>query len=282
MDASRRSFLASVGAAVGLAGCSGLPESVPSELPIRTPEPRTVPSTGSADAGQPAADGTEPPQERATETAGPPVAETFSDATRARASEVGTSVRESVVTLRGERTLGTGWAVGDGEIVTNSHVVADAATLSLETFDGRTGTAERVGYYEELMPDVALLETDLSVSALPLGSLDDVARGDPLITVGHPGSVGTWIISLGRHLSVREPFDWVLSTVPTDRGNSGGPLVTLDGNVVGVISGSTRPSEGEGVDFSRNETAFTELPEKPSRTTAVTVDALESSLSEWR
>lgn len=292
MDARRRSFLASVGAVVGLAGCSGVSERVSSGLPVRTPEPRMSPSTVGTEAGQPASAGTDANQPASagtdtrpgpeTPTPGPPVDETFGEATRQTASDVGTSVRESIVVLRGDRSLGTGWVVGDGEIVTNSHVVDGDSTLSVETFDGRTGTAERVGFHEDLIPDVALLETDVSAPTLGLGSLNDVSRGDPLITIGHPGSVGRWIISLGRHLSVRDGLDWVLSTVPTDQGNSGGPLVTLDGAVVGVVSGSTSPAGDGRVDFSRNETAFTELPEKPGRTTAVTIDALETSLSEWR
>jgi S1-C subfamily serine protease len=280
MESSRRSFLASVGAVVGLGGCSGFVDRGVTDVTVQTPvEPG---ATDGAGTGQSSPAEPETPPESGRPATGPPVDETFDDVTRARASEVGTSVRESVVKLTTGRSGGTGWLVGDGEIVTNSHVADAAPTLSVETFDGRTGSAQRVGYHEELIPDVALLETDLSGPALPLGSDDDLERGDPLVTVGHPASVGDWIISLGRFLTVREPVNWVLSTVPTDHGNSGGPLLTLDGSVVGVVSGSTRPPAADRVDFSRNETAFTELPEKPEQTTAVTLDALEASLSEWR
>lgn len=273
MDRSRRSFLASVAATAGLSGCSGVIDSAP---------PSTDGSAGAAANPQSATERADSSRSRLTRTDGEPVETEFTRATRERASEVGTSVRESVVVLRDGNRGGTGWFVGEGEIVTNAHVADGSRTLSVETFDGATGTGERVGYHEELQPDLALLETDLSVPPLSLGSLDDLSRGDPLVTVGHPGRLGQWILSLGRYLRVLDGIDWLLSTVPTRNGNSGGPLVTLDGDVVGVVSGATTGTAGNRPDYSRNETAYTELPEIAEQTTSVPVDTLEASLSDWR
>ncbi|MBX0323350.1 serine protease [Halomicroarcula sp. F13] len=276
MEHSRRSFLVSAAAALGLSGCSELSGFEPTS---RRDSGATSGETTNPQAG---GVGTDAPLTPSAGTETEPVQQEFSQATRERASEVGTAVRDSVVVLRDGNAGGTGWVVGEGEIVTNAHVADGSPTLSVETFDGATGTAERVGYHEDLRPDLALLETDLSVPPLSLGNVEDLSRGDPLVTVGHPGRLGQWIISLGRYLRVLDGIDWLLSTVPTQRGNSGGPLVTLDGDVVGVVSGSTTGPESSRPDFSRNETAYTEFPELAERTTSVPVDTLEASLSDWR
>lgn len=276
MEHSRRAFLASAAATLGLSGCVEL-----SELePTTRREPGDAPADGTDRRSGTAA--SDSPLAPSTGTEREPVEQEFSQATRERASEVGTAVRDSVVALRDGNTGGTGWVVGEGDIVTNAHVADGSPTLSVETFDGATGTAERVGYHEDLQPDLALLETDLSVPPLSLGRVEDLSRGDPLVTVGHPGRLGQWIISLGRYLRGLDRIDWLLSTVPTQRGNSGGPLVTLDGDVVGVVSGSTTGPESSRPDFSRNETAYTEFPEIADQTTSVPVDTLEASLSDWR
>ncbi|WP_135302918.1 S1C family serine protease [Haloarcula amylovorans] len=263
MARSRRSVLASLAAAAGLSGCSGVVERLPDDGSALEEQVRTA-----AEAASNQVDGKEPPTEP------------FDDATRERASETGQTVRDSVVVLETDRRRGTGWAVGDGQIVTNAHVVMGAPSMSVETFDETTGTAERIGYYDDMRPDLALLETDVSVPTLSLGDSSDLEYGDPLITVGHPGRLGKWLITLGRFYQRPRGIDWLLSTVPVQQGNSGGPLLTLDGDVVGVVSGST--TGGDQPDFSKNETAFTELPETEGQTTAVPEGTLEESLSEWR
>lgn len=215
----------------------------------------------------------------------PTVSSEFSDETTRRARETGLEARRAVVKLErdaGRGTSGgTGWVVDaeNGRVVTNSHVVNEAASYSVETFDGDTGTAERVGYHRDLQPDVALLETDLDgLTELPTGDHTALETGDPLVTVGHPGSVGDWIISLGRFQAFREGMSWVFSTVPTDKGNSGGPLVTLDGTVVGVVSGSL---SAEDERLSKPDRVFTELPTLEGSTTATDAGTLRESIEEW-
>lgn len=215
----------------------------------------------------------------------PAVSSEFSDGTVRRARETGHEVRRAVVKLEREvgkgRSGGTGWIVDAerGHIVTNSHVVSEAATYSVETFDGDTGTAERVGYHRDLQPDVALLETDLDgLTELPTGDPAALETGDPLVTVGHPGSVGDWIVSLGRFQQFRKGMDLLLSTVPTDEGNSGGPLVTLDGTAVGVVSGSLSADDER---LSKPDRVFTELPRVEGPTTATDAGTLRESIEEW-
>lgn len=229
------------------------------------------------------ADGAEAQQRPPTEET-PTVSSEFSEETAERARETGHEVRRAVVKVRQDRGRGqaeaTGWVLDAdrGHVVTNSHVVRSGETFTVETFDGETGAAERIGYHRDLEPDVALLETDLGgLPDLPTGDSTALETGDPLLTVGHPNSAGEWIITLGRFRTHREGIDWLLSSVPGDRGISGAPLVTLAGDVIGVVSGSTRDAEP----LSKPDEVFTELPAPEQSTIAVPVETLLEAVEGW-
>ncbi|MFC7047065.1 S1C family serine protease [Halobacteriaceae archaeon GCM10025711] len=206
----------------------------------------------------------------------------FPEDVREQAQATGTTVQESVVLVReaGGHTGGTGWVLDDGRVVTNAHVVAGATEFTLETFDGETASATREGYHEDLRPDVGLLSTDLSdVPALSTGSSSTLDEGDPVVQVGHPATVGQWVISLGRFVRREPRLDWLLSDVPTRRGNSGSPLVTLDGAVVGVTSGSTQLGANQTV--SRPTTVYESFPESSALTASVPVETVDESVARW-
>jgi S1-C subfamily serine protease len=201
-----------------------------------------------------------------------------------QAETMARDARNGIVTIRGESgSSGTGWILDSdqGHIVTNSHVVADSESFSIETFEGATGSATRVGYHEDLIPDVALLETNLNgLQEFSVGDESTLDKGDPLLTIGHPGNVGNWIMSIGRHDSYERGFNWLLSTVPTSSGNSGGPLLTVDGDVVGVVSGTT--SMGDARDaHSKSDKLYAELPSSQELTTSTPVSTLIESVNEW-
>ena len=260
MTHSRRSVLAATGAALAgsLAGCAGrlraVGERVESEVGPSFGEPEY--STG---------------QERSD----------FSDETLKRAKAVGTTVQRSVVKIVGSagRRGGTGWVYGDGQIVTNAHVVREGTTYDVTTYEGETVTGERVDFETDMQPDVGLLSAEVSAPALSRGSVDDLESGQPLLTVGHPSGVGEWLISLGRFERYARSVDWVLSTVPARQGNSGGPLVTLDGNVIGLLSGTSTMARDRSL--SKPEEVFTELPEPESYTTGNPISSVESLVDEW-
>lgn len=257
-DLSRRRFLAlaSAGAAGTLAGCSAREEldRIGSELRDVRRQDADLTSDGPAE---------------------------FSDATRQRIRETAIAVRESVVHLSFGRGRGTGWVL-DGEagyLVTNAHVARRSDSFDVETFGGETGRAEPVEYDSDLDPDVALLRTDLSgLEPLSTGDSGDLSKDDPLLTVGHPGQTGKWIISAGRYDRHLERVDWLLSNVPTAQGNSGGPLVSLDGAVVGLVTGTTAPDESP---HSRSDRVFTDLPQV-GLTTAVPVGTVLETVEQWR
>uniref|UniRef100_A0A7D6CR03 Trypsin-like peptidase domain-containing protein n=1 Tax=Natrinema zhouii TaxID=1710539 RepID=A0A7D6CR03_9EURY len=201
-----------------------------------------------------------------------------------QAEAMAKAARESVVTVSGDRAGGTGWVLDatKGHVVTNSHVVTGDESFSIETFGGDTGSATRVGYYREMIPDVALLQTDLDgLQELPTGDESTLRPGDPLVTIGHPGSIGNWIMSMGRHEEYDARFETLYSTVPTSQGNSGGPLLTLEGDVVGIVSGSRVPERGGEGDFSKSEVVYTQLPEPERSTTSAPVETLLESVDEW-
>lgn len=259
MSPSRRSFLASgVALSASLAGCTGRLREVGERLESEVDAP---PSQGSYETGQ----------ENSS----------FSNETLSGAETVGADVQQSVVKVVGSegRRGGTGWVYDDGQIVTNAHVVRQGSSYTVTTFDGETVNAERVAYVSDMQPDVGLLSAEVSAPPLSRGSVDELERGQPLLTVGHPSGIGEWLISLGRFERYEKRVNWVLSTVPASQGNSGGPLVTLDGDVIGMISGTS--TMGQDQSISRSEEVFTELPEQESYTTGNPVSSVESRVAEW-
>lgn len=165
-----------------------------------------------------------------------------------RAGEVGRRVRESVVYLqtdlgRGAHASGTGFAYGDGShVVTNAHNVRESETFDLWTVDGERFDAEVVDHVEDRQPDVALVRADgLDLETLDGGSSDDLEAGQPLLQVGHPTIMGNWIITAGPMAEQRRLDPRLRTHVPGMQGNSGSPLLSLDGEVVGLTYGSTPP-----------------------------------------
>ncbi|WP_458210824.1 S1 family peptidase [Haladaptatus sp. NG-SE-30] len=205
----------------------------------------------------------------------------FSESTRKRASKLGKRVRQSVVKILAGDAVGTGWVIDEGFILTNSHVVMETETVDIETFDERTGAATRVGYQRDLLPDIALLKTSLETPpSLSMATSTDVSKGEPLLSVGHPGNVGDWVMSLGRYVSSNSRTNWLLADIPTADGCSGSPLLTLDGVVVGCIHGTT-PTEHEKKRLNRPESVFTSYPER-SLATAAPAKTITEWVAKWQ
>lgn len=221
----------------------------------------------------------------------PPETGDFDDETRERAKQVGMEIRRAVVVVGsgaqapGRRTQGTGWLYDDGVVVTNSHVVGQIDSLTVETFGGETRDASLLGRVEDMRPDVAALGIgDIPADPLPRGSRDDVGDDQPLVQVGHPGMVGRWAIGLGRFHTYDERFDWLLTTVPSAQGNSGSPLITLDGRVVGLTSGSrSKPGYGPANDYRGDDPpVFADRYPDTDFSTHVPVETVEEQVAGWR
>ncbi|WP_419731028.1 Do family serine endopeptidase [Lichenicola sp.] len=160
-------------------------------------------------------------------------------------------------TPRTVEARGSGFIISaDGFIVTNNHVVKGATSVTVTLDDGTTLKAKVVG--RDAGTDLALLKVKPSakLSFLTLGESDDVQPGQWVIAVGNPfglgGSVTAGIVSArGRDIG-DGPYDSFLQVdAPINRGNSGGPLITQDGRVVGVNTAILSPSGGSiGIGFA--------------------------------
>jgi serine protease Do len=159
---------------------------------------------------------------------------------------------------REQTSLGSGFIISaDGYVLTNDHVVDGADEVKIRLQDRRTFTAKVVG--KDPQYDIALLKMD--ASALPTVTVGDsrsVKRGQWALAIGSPfgldATVTHGIISaVGRNLgSGDQPYTSFIQTdVPINRGNSGGPLFNLQGQVIGVNSQIYSTSGGyQGLSFS--------------------------------
>jgi len=153
-------------------------------------------------------------------------------------------------------SLGSGFIVrADGLIVTNRHVITGARKVHVHLPDGRDLTADIVG--ADALTDIALLRVHAgTLPALRLGSSEEVSVGDAVIAIGNPfglgQSVSAGIVSARARALEDDPYINFLQTdAAINRGNSGGPLLSITGTVVGVTSVIFSPSGGSvGLGFA--------------------------------
>src|SRR6516162_3270987 len=150
---------------------------------------------------------------------------------------------------------GSGFFItGDGYAVTNNHVVDHAKTVEVTTDDGTKYTAKVVG--TDPKTDLALIKVD-GKSDFPFVKFTDQAPrvGDWVVAVGNPfglgGTVTAGIVSArGRDIAGASYGDYLQIDAPINKGNSGGPAVDVNGNVIGVNTAIFSPSGGSvGIGF---------------------------------
>ncbi len=153
--------------------------------------------------------------------------------------------------------LGSGFIINaDGLIVTNRHVIVGARTVRVRLSDSREFPAQVVG--ADAATDIALLRiVDAGpLPALRLGSSEKVAVGDPVIAIGDPFGLGQSVTAgilsaRGRTLDDDPYVDFLQTDAAINRGNSGGPLLSADGTVLGVTSAIFSPNGGSvGLGFA--------------------------------
>uniref|UniRef100_UPI003F83FA62 DegQ family serine endoprotease n=1 Tax=Cupriavidus ulmosensis TaxID=3065913 RepID=UPI003F83FA62 len=137
------------------------------------------------------------------------------------------------------RGVGSGFVISqDGYVMTNAHVVADAETIYVTLPDKREFKAKLIG--SDKRTDVALLKVDATgLPKLPLGDSDKVRAGEWVLAIGSPfgldNTVTAGIVSAkGRDTGDYLPF--IQTDVAVNPGNSGGPLINLRGEVIGINS----------------------------------------------
>jgi len=152
--------------------------------------------------------------------------------------------------------LASGFIIGaDGLIVTNRHVVVGARSVRVKLEDGREVPAQVLG--SDATTDIALLKVNAGrLPALRLGSSDKVSVGDPVIAIGNPFGLGrsvtAGILSARARVLEEDPYiDFLQTDAAINLGNSGGPLISTDGAVVGVTTAIISPSGGSvGLGFA--------------------------------
>lgn len=154
------------------------------------------------------------------------------------------------------QALGSGFLLeSDGYVITNNHVVDEASAVKVRLGDEREFTARVIGTDEQT--DLALLKIDASdLPHLTLGDSDKVRVGEDVIAVGNPfglgGTVTRGIVSAtARDINSGPYVDFIQTDAAINRGNSGGPLFNMDGDVIGVNSAIYSPNGGSvGVGFA--------------------------------
>jgi S1-C subfamily serine protease len=153
-----------------------------------------------------------------------------------------------------ERSLGTGVVIIDnGTILTNLHVVSGAKKIRVRFFNGHESDAVLVGAQPE--NDLAVLKAQSlpdDLEAATMRSTGDLKPGDHVIAVGHPFGIGPSVsygVVSGLKREFRSPegektlTNLIQFDAAANPGNSGGPLVTMDGQVVGIVTAILNPSE---------------------------------------
>ena len=160
-------------------------------------------------------------------------------------------------TTQTERALGSGFVIDrSGHIVTNYHVVRGASSIQVSFSNNERYRARLVG--SDPSTDIAVLKVDVeanALKALPLGDSDAVRVGDQVIAIGNPfgldRSVTAGIVSaVQRRIEAPNNLS-IAHVIQTDaalnHGNSGGPLLNADGQVVGVNSQIAPSSSGANI-----------------------------------
>src|SRR5579875_1558545 len=158
---------------------------------------------------------------------------------------------------RSATSLGSGFIVDPaGYIVTNDHVIAGADEITVILHDGTDLKAKVVG--RDPKTDIALLKVNTKEKLVPVtwGDSDAARVGDWVLAIGNPfglgGTVTAGILSARQRDIDAGPYDDFLQTdAPINRGNSGGPMFNMDGEVIGINTAIYSPSGGSiGIGFA--------------------------------
>jgi len=171
---------------------------------------------------------------------------------------------------RKTNSLGSGFIVDTaGIVVTNNHVIADADEINVIMNDGTKIKAELVGVDKKTDLAVLKFKPVKPLVAVKFGDSDKLRLGEWVIAIGNPfslgGTVTAGIVSARNRDISSGPYDnYIQTDAAINRGNSGGPLFNLDGEVIGVNTLIISPSGGSiGIGFA-----------VPSKTVAGVVDSL--------
>ena len=199
-------------------------------------------------------------------------------------AEIAKKVAPAVVLIKGTtdagEVLGTGFLISpDGKIATNLHVVADLRKAGVQLASGERFDSFSVLSFDS-RKDIAIIKIPgFDLPAVQLGNSNQIQVGEPVLAVGSPlglqGSVTTGVISSIRDDPLGGGFKVLQTDAAANPGNSGGPLVNGQSQVVGIITFKIRG--GENINFAIPINYLRGLAEAPA--SAMTLDDLRVKLS---
>ncbi len=165
-------------------------------------------------------------------------------------------VIKSVVTIRTDISQGTGFIINkNGYVVTNYHVMKDAQSAGIFTYDGNIHEVNFIGYNENL--DIALLKIEGTYNSLTLADSDNAQIGEKVIAIGNPlgiqFSVSEGIISNLHQEGPSGIKAYIQTDAALNPGNSGGPLINKKGEVIGINNFKISGTEGIGFALESNQ-----------------------------
>ena len=166
---------------------------------------------------------------------------------------------------RRSSALGSGFVISeDGFIVTNNHVIESADEITIEFFSGEELVAKVIG--TDPNTDIALLkvEAEKPLPYVSFGDSDTARVGDWVVAMGNPlgqgFSVSAGIVSARNRALSGSYDDYIQTDAAINRGNSGGPLFNMDGQVIGVNTAILSPNGGSiGIGFSMASNVVTRV-----------------------
>src|SRR5882762_9761678 len=202
---------------------------------------------------------------------GSPFEEFFDEFFKNRRGQQGDNNQNRPNGPRRVNSLGSGFIIDpSGIVVTNNHVIADADEVTVILNDGARLKAEILG--RDTKVDLALLRVkpEKPLISVQFGDSERLRLGEWVIAIGNPFSLGGTVtagIVSARNRDINSgPYDnYIQTDAAINRGNSGGPLFNLEGEVIGINTAIISPSGGSiGIGFS-----------VPSRTAVAVIDQLK-------
>src|SRR5262245_52196152 len=201
-----------------------------------------------------------------------PLDELFKEFFKNRRGQGGDQDSDNTPSTRRVNSLGSGFVIdAQGIVVTNNHVISEADEVTVIFNDGSRLKAEVIG--RDTKVDLALLKVkpDKPLKFVKFGDSEKLRLGEWVVAIGNPfslgGTVTAGIISARNRDINSGPYDnYIQTDAAINRGNSGGPLFNLDGDVIGVNTAIISPSGGSiGIGFA-----------VPSKTALAVIDQLQN------
>jgi serine protease Do len=158
---------------------------------------------------------------------------------------------------RRSNSLGSGFVIDpSGIVVTNNHVIGEANDITVIFADGTRLKAEVIGKDSKVDLAVLRVKSDKPLPAVPFGDAEAIRPGDWVLAIGNPfglgGSVTAGIISArGRNIDSGPYDNYIQTDASINKGNSGGPLFNMAGEVIGINTAILSPTGGSvGIGFA--------------------------------